>query len=156
MWDYYKDKTLRNLCLMHEFDFSKVSAFFAKNYSKSFFTPQECKSRYYELYNQEKTSGESFAEQSPLNKLLKQISSSQGEITERPVDELSTPAEAILDGEATEYAKDKADKERKFLEDLSRQKQATATSDSLLLYANQLLRGYDDRDAADKEGRFLF
>ena len=133
MWDYYKDKTLRNLCLMHEFDFAKVSAFFSKNYSQRFFTPQECKSRYYELYNHEKTSGESFSEQSPLNKLLKHLSASQGEIEEPQEHVASVPIEPEAGGERMEYVKDKADRERKFFEEMSRQKKAPLECDNLLL-----------------------
>ena len=134
MWDYYKDKTLKNLCLVHEFDFTKVSAFFSKHHSETFFTPKECKDRWNYLYNLEKTENQPFSEKSPLNQILRQISKSQGELTPDPKPQTPIPpCNSLNDVEYTDYLKQKELKEKEFFNSVSKQKGANIDSDSLIM-----------------------
>ena len=134
MWDYYKDKTLKSLCLAHEFDFDKVSVFFTKNYSATVYTPEACKARWTYLYKLEKDGGEQLTDQSPMSKLMKKLTKSQGELAEGAEPQpFALPTETTDNNEYAEYLKQKEQKEREFLNEISRRPTKPPGSDGLLM-----------------------
>ena len=131
MWDYYKDKMLKGLVMQHEFDFDRVSKFFAKNYSDHVYTADGCRERWDMIYRQEKNGGKS---QSNLSLLLNQLEKENSNINQ-PVHQTA------ISENNTESSMENGDKENRmkkvreedFLKSMQKKCAEIKENDSLLM-----------------------